>query len=161
MTWEFKLKPTAEQVSEIEHILSVCRKVWNFALRERKDWLNSRKSPINACSIDREYILSADESFTDYHVQAKRLTVAKEIIPELKTVNAQALQQVLRSLDRAFEEMKSKKCGFPRFKNQARSRLFVFPQMLKNCISKEGIKLPQLGLVKVRCPGWPYRLRKL
>jgi putative transposase len=42
MTWEFKLEPTEAQVSEIEHILSVCRKVWNYALRERKDWFNSR-----------------------------------------------------------------------------------------------------------------------
>jgi putative transposase len=46
--------------------------------------------------------------------------------------------------------MKSKGRGFPRFKNQARSRSFVFPQMLKNCISPEGIKLPQLGWVRVR-----------
>jgi putative transposase len=150
MTWEFKLEPTAEQVSEIERTLSVCRKVWNFALCERKDWLNSRKSPINACSIFQEYIMSPEEPFPNYHVQAKRLTVAKELSPELKTVNAQMLQQVLRNLDRAFEDMKSKKFGFPRFKNQARSKSFVFPQMLKNCISIEGIKLPQLGLVRVR-----------
>jgi putative transposase len=150
MTWEFKLEPTESQVSEIEHTLAVCRKVWNFALRERKDWLNSRKSPVNACSIFQEYIMSPDEPFPNYHVQAKRLTVAKELSPELKTVNAQVLQQVLRNLDRAFEDMKSKKCGFPRFKNQIRSRSFVFPQMLKNCINSEGIKLPQLGWVKVR-----------
>lgn len=150
MTWEFKLEPTPEQVSEIEHTLMVCRKVWNFALRERKDWLNSRKSPINACSVFQEYIMAPDAPFPSYHVQAKRLTVAKELSPELKTVNAQVLQQVLRNLDRAFEDMKSKKHGFPRFKNQARSRSFVFPQMLKNCINPEGIKLPQLGLVKVR-----------
>jgi putative transposase len=58
MTWEFKLKPTPEQVSEIEHILMVCRKVWNYALRERKDWLNSRKSSVNACSIVQEHIMS-------------------------------------------------------------------------------------------------------
>jgi putative transposase len=150
MTWEFKLEPTAEQVLEIERTLSVCRKVWNFALRERKDWLNSRKSPINACSLFQEYIMSPDEPFPNYHVQAKRLTRAKEVMPELKTVNAQVLQQVLRNLDRAFEDMKSKKYGFPRFKNQIRSKSFVFPQMLKNCINSEGIKLPQLGLVKVR-----------
>jgi putative transposase len=150
MTWEFKLEPTTEQVSEIEHTLTVCRKVWNFALRERKDWLNSRKSPINACSIIQEYIMSPNEPFPNYHIQAKRLTVAKELSPELKTVNAQVLQQVLRNLDRAFEDMKSKKHGFPRFKNQVRSKSFVFPQMLKNCISAEGIKLPQLGWVKVR-----------
>jgi putative transposase len=150
MTWEFKLEPTTEQVSEIEHTLTVCRKVWNYALRERKDWLNSRKSPINACSIIQEYIMSPNEPFPNHYVQSKRLTVAKEFSPELKTVNAQVLQQVLRSLDRAFEDMKSKKHGFPRFKNQVRSKSFVFPQMLKNCISAEGIKLPQLGWVKVR-----------
>lgn len=86
------------------------------------------------------------------------MTVAKEVSSELKTVNAQVLQQVLRTLDRAFEEMKSKKHGFPRFKNQVRSKSFVFPQMLKNCISAEGIKLPQLGLLRVRwsreIPDW-------
>lgn len=37
MTWEFKLEPTAEQVSEIDRTLEVCRNVWNFALRERKE----------------------------------------------------------------------------------------------------------------------------
>jgi putative transposase len=150
MTWEFKLEPNAEQILEIEHILTVCRKVWNFALRERKDWLNSRKSPVNACSIFQEYILAPDAPFPNYHVQAKNLTQAKDLSSELKSVNAQVLQQVLRSLDRAFEDMKAKKHGFPRFKNQARSRSFVFPQMLKNFVSTEGIKLPQLGLVKVR-----------
>jgi putative transposase len=150
MTWEFKLNPTLEQVLEIERTLMVCRKVWNFALRERKDWLNSRKSRINACSIHQEYIMSPDAPFPNYPVQSRNLTLAKESSPELKTVNAQVLQQVLRTLDRAFEDMKSKKLGFPRFKNQVRSRSFVFPQMLKNCVSLEGIKLPQLGWVKVR-----------
>jgi putative transposase len=150
MTWEFKLEPTTEQVLEIERTLSVCRKVWNFALCERKDWLNSRKCSINACSIFQEYIMSPDALFPNYHVQAKNLTNAKEYSPELKTVNAQVLQQVLRNLDRAFEDMKAKKRGFPRFKNQVRSKSFVFPQMLKNCISSKGIKLPQLGLVRVR-----------
>lgn len=76
MTWKFKLEPTVEQVSEIERTLSVCRKVWNFALRERKDWLNSRKSPINACSLFQEYIMSPDAPFPNYHVQAKNLTNA-------------------------------------------------------------------------------------
>ena len=150
MAWEFKLEPTAEQVSEIERTLTVCRKVWNFALRERKDWLNSRKSPIHACSLNREYIMSPDEPFPNYHVQAKRLTEAKKQIEELRCVNAQMLQQVLRGLEVSFERFRQKKSGFPRFKNQARMRSFIFPQMLKNSISSEGIKLPQLGWVKVR-----------
>ncbi|WP_071591935.1 helix-turn-helix domain-containing protein [Baaleninema simplex] len=134
LTWEFKLEPTAEQVSEIEHILDVCRHVWNFALRERKDWLKSRKSPVNACSIVQEYILLADEPFPSYHVQAKRLTAAKAEYPALKTVNAQVLQQVLRKLDGAWESWRLKRSGLPRFKKPNRMRSFVFPQMLKNCI---------------------------
>ena len=158
MTWEFKLEPTAEQVLEIERTLSVCRKVWNFALRERKDWLTSRKCAVNACSIWGEYILPADCPFPGYHLQAKALTVAKRGIDELRSVNAQMLQQVLRKLDIAWESWRLKRSGLPRFKNQARMRSFVFPQMLKNCVSTEGIKLPQLGFLKVR---WSRQIPEL
>ncbi len=150
MAWEFKLEPTAEQVAEIERTLTVCRKVWNYALRERKDWISSRKSPVNACSLRQEYILSPGEPFPNYHVQAKRLTVAKKEVEELRSVNAQMLQQVLRQLEVSWEAWLKKRSGLPRFKNQNRMRSFLFPQMLKNCISDEGIKLPQLGFVRVR-----------
>jgi putative transposase len=150
MTWEFKLEPTAEQVSEIEHTLDVCRNVWNFALRERKDWLDSRKSPVNACSIRQEFILPADAPFPSYARQCKSLTAAKVGFPRLKTVNAQMLQQVIRKLEASWESWRLKRSGFPRFKKPNRMRSFVFPQMLKNCITADGIKLPQLGFVRVR-----------
>ena len=54
MTYEYKLQPTAEQITIIEQTLLCCRSVWNFALSERKDWCAARKSPVNACSIDCE-----------------------------------------------------------------------------------------------------------
>lgn len=150
MTWEFKLEPTPEQIESVEQILAVCRQVWNFALRERRDWLNSRKSPINACSIEQEYILPADEPYPNYHTQAKRLTLAKDRFPKLKDVHSQVLQQVLRILDRAFEDMRAKKLGFPRFKNKYRMRSFVFPQLGKNPIKGNLLKLPQLGWIRLR-----------
>jgi putative transposase len=148
LSYEYKLKPTQKQISEIERTIVICRKVWNYALRERKDWINSRKSPINACSIVSEYIIPADAPYPNYYVQAAGLTKAKELFPELKTVNAQMLQQVLRKLEIAFLNMKRKGMGFPRFKNKYRMRSFVFPQMLKNCIQGNSIKLPQLGIVE-------------
>ncbi len=129
LTYEFKLKPTKQQIPEIETILTVCRKVWNYALRERKDWIQSRKCRVDACSLEYEYILKADEAFPNYRVQAKRLTEAKKTIPNLKTVNAQVLQQVLRTLDRAWDDMKSRNFGLPRFKKHFRMRSFVFPQL--------------------------------
>ncbi|WP_375339325.1 helix-turn-helix domain-containing protein [Oxynema aestuarii] len=54
MTYEYKLQPTAEQMAAIEKTLDMCRSVWNFALGQRKDWCNSRKSPIHAGSIQSE-----------------------------------------------------------------------------------------------------------
>ena len=150
MTWEFKLEPTAEQVLEIERILDVCRNVWNFALRERKDWLDSRKCSVNACSIRQEFIIPANAPFPSYARQCKSLTAAKSSFPRLKTVNAQVLQQVIRKLEASWESWRLKRSGFPRFKKPNRMRSFLFPQMLKDCITNEGIKLPQLGLVKVR-----------
>ncbi len=39
LTYEYKAKPTQEQINLIEHTLDVCRQVWNFALGERKDWI--------------------------------------------------------------------------------------------------------------------------
>ena len=150
LTYEYKLEPTDEQVEYIENTLSVCRRVWNFALGLRKDWCKSRKSPINACSIEREYIMSVDEPFPNYHAAAKQLTEAKKNNDWLKSANAQVLQQTLRTLDRAWDDMKSKGFGFPRFKNKYRMRSFVFPQLNKDPISVDSIKLPGLKEVKWR-----------
>lgn len=81
LSYEFKLKPTEEQIREIEHTLTVCRKVWNYALRDRKDWIKSRKSQVNACSIISEYIMSPDEPYPTYARQCKALTFALGKIP--------------------------------------------------------------------------------
>ncbi|MGB3190757.1 RNA-guided endonuclease TnpB family protein [Lyngbya sp. PCC 8106] len=150
LTYEYKLIPDRQQIEVIEHTLSEGPSVWNYALRERKDWLASRKSPVNACSLKQEYIISPDAPYPNYHNQAKSLTKAKKINEVLKSVNAQVLQQVLRTLDRAFADMQSKKLGFPRFKNKYRMRSYAYPQMLKNCVKGNQIKLPQLGWVKFR-----------
>ena len=150
LTYQYKLEPTTKQIAYIEQTLDVCRCVWNFALRQRKDWCASRKSPVNACSIEGEYIISADEPFPDYHKQAKYLTEAKKNNDFLKSANAQVLQQTLRTLDRAWDNMKARGFGFPRFKNKYRMRSFVFPQLGKNPLSTKSIKLPGLKEVKWR-----------
>jgi putative transposase len=150
LTYEYKLIPNRQQIEVIENTLNVCRSVWNYALRERKDWLLSRKSPVNACSLEQEYIIPADTPYPSYHNQAKQLTEAKKTNQRLKSVNAQVLQQVLRTLDRAFADRQSLGLGFPRFKNKYRMHSFVYPQMLKDCLKGNLIKLPQLGWVKFR-----------
>lgn len=150
MTYEYKLQPTAEQIATIENTLDVCRSVWNFALLKRKDWCASRKSPVNACSIVSEYIIPVDETFPNYHRQAKQLTEAKKTSERLRNAHSQVLQQVLRTLDRAWQDMRFLRLGFPRFKNKYRLRSFVFPKLGVNPVSAWGIKLPKLGLVRWR-----------
>ncbi len=150
ITYEFKLQPTSAQIESIEQTLDICRSVWNFALRQRKDWCNSRKSPVDACSIRSEYIISADKPFPNYHRQAKQLTEAKKVYPYLKLVHSQVLQQTLRTLDRAWDDMRARGFGTPRFKNKYRMRSFVFPQLGKEPIRKDAIKLPQFGWVRWR-----------
>ncbi|GAC1461153.1 MAG: hypothetical protein NVSMB70_07140 [Chamaesiphon sp.] len=150
LTYAYKLIPDKQQAEVIENTLNACRSVWNFALRERKDWIASRKSPINACSIEKEYIIPADAPYPGYHQQSKSITESKKTNPNLKAVNAQVLQQVLRTLDKAFTDMKSKKLGFPRFKNRYRMRSYVYPQLSPNCVNDDQVKLPQLGWVKFR-----------
>ena len=156
LTYEFKLVPTAQQIAQIDHDLEHHRRVWNYALRERKDWIQSRKCPINACSIRSEYIISADEPYPDYYKQAASLTQARKSIPALKAVNAQALQQTLKRLEQAFKRRKTHGAGFPRFKKYGRMRSFVFPQLGKHPLGNGWVKLPKLGQVKIRqSRPWP------
>jgi putative transposase len=124
--------------------------MWNYALRERKDWMASRQCPVNACSLRSEYIMSADAPYPVYTEQCKALTQAKQTNERLSSVNAQVLQQVLKKLDKAFKDMKDRNFGFPRFKKRGAMRSFVFPQLGKNPITQGMIKLPCMGLVRFR-----------
>ncbi len=150
-TYQYKIKPTKQQVRQIEQYLDICRSVYNYAHAERKAWLESRKSLVDRCSIQSEYVIPADTPFPSYNNQAKALTKAKKELPHLKLVNAQCLQQVLKRLDKAWADFfKVPGRGFPRFRNQNRFRSFIFPQLLKNCLVKGKVKIPSIGWLRIR-----------
>ncbi|MBL1179293.1 RNA-guided endonuclease InsQ/TnpB family protein [Pantanalinema sp. GBBB05] len=151
LTYEYKLIPTDAQREMFDHWLEICRKVYNYALRERKDWVNSRKCDINSCSIKQEYIIPVDAPRPSFARQCKTLAEAKKSIPELKIPHTHVLQQVLRQLEAAFVAMWERGHGFPRFKKRMRS--FVFPQLnlesVKRFSGEDWVNLPKIGLVKV------------
>ncbi len=148
VTYQYKLKPTKQQIKTFDQWLDTCKKVWNFALRERKDWVNSRKSPINSCSIGTEYIIPADAPRPNYYSQAKQLTTAKKTYPELTIPHVHVLQQTLRQLEAAFVSMWERGHGFPRFKKKMRS--FVYPDVKDQAVESGRVKLPKIGWVKMR-----------
>ncbi len=129
--------------------LEQCRCVYNYALAERKDWINSRKCPVNACSIRQEYIIPADTPYPNYYKQQNALTKAKKAIPELKAVHFQVLQDALKRLDKSFKSMQERGFGFPRFKKFGQYRSLVFPQFKSNPVNGVELKLPKVGLVPI------------
>ncbi|WP_017304937.1 RNA-guided endonuclease InsQ/TnpB family protein [Spirulina subsalsa] len=144
LTYNYKIIPTKEQTEKIELNLTVCQSVWNYALAQRKLWYNSRSCQVNACSIRSEYIVAPFE-YPNYPTQSANLTQAKKTNDFLKSGNAQAMQQTLRKLDRAFNDMKSKGLGFPRFKRNMKSFNLVSSRIEVN---GNKLKMPLLGEVK-------------
>ena len=149
-TYEFKLKLTAKQVSIFESWLIACRKVYNYALAERKAWVNSRKCEINACSLEKEYIIPADTKRPNFASQCRALTQARKDFEELGNVHVHVLQETLKRLENAFVAMWDRGHGFPRFKSTNRMRSFNFKQMGVNPLREGAVKLPKIGWVKMR-----------
>ena len=148
LTYEFKLKPTTGQTAIFEDWLEQCRRVYNYALGERKNWFKSRSCQINACSIRSEFIIGAETKRPTYASQCKSLTTARANIPALAAVAVHVLQQTLKRLEKAFVSMWEQKHGFPRFKKAGTMRSFVFPQLGVNPVQNQAVKLPKIGLVK-------------
>jgi putative transposase len=149
LTYSYRIYPDLDQEMQMLNWLEQCRRVYNYALAERKDWMNSRKCAVNACSIKQEYIIPADIPYPDYYKQQNALTKAKEVIPELDAVHSQVLQDALKRLDKSFKSMQKRGFGFPRFKKFGQYRSFVFPQFKSNPVNGFEIKLPKIGAMPI------------
>ncbi|UJB71505.1 transposase [Acaryochloris sp. 'Moss Beach'] len=149
MNYRYRIYPNFEQEQQMLSWLETCRRVFNYALRERKDWINSRKCPADRCSLQSEYIVAADALYPSYYAQKKGLAVAKKENNWLKAVHSQVLQEVIGQLDGAFTSMKERGHGFPRFKKFGQYRSFLFPQFKSSPIQGRQIKLPKIGLMPI------------
>jgi putative transposase len=149
MNYQYRVYPNLEQETRMVSWLEMCRGVYNYALRERKDWMQSRKCDINACSLVSEYIIAADAPYPGYYDQQNALTVAKVVFPDLKDVQSQVIQEPIRRIEAAFAAMKQRGHGFPRFKKFGQYRSFLFPQFKVSPIEGSQIKLPKIGLMPI------------
>lgn len=81
LTYTYRIYPSDIQEDRMFAWMEACRKVYNYALRERKDSIASRKCAVNACSIRYEYIIPTDAPYPDYYKQQNALTPAKKENP--------------------------------------------------------------------------------
>ncbi len=149
LNYVYRIYPDAKQEESLNEWLDICRASYNYALRELKDWIASRKCAIDRCSLESEYIMSADYPFPGYHQQQNNLPLAKKEFPKLKKVPSQVLQTNIRRLHDGWDFFQKRGYGFPRFKKFGQMKSLLFPQFKANPITGWQIKLPKLGLIRI------------
>ena len=149
LNYSYRIYPDSKQEAMLDQWLEICRCSYNYALRELKGWIASRKCPADRCSLQSEYIMSADYPFPSYHQQQNQLPKAKKGFPELALVPSQVLQTNVRRLHDAWDFFRDRGFGFPRFKKYGQMKSLLFPQFRSNPLTGWQIKLPKLGKVQI------------
>ena len=134
--YKFRIYPNAAQASCINRTLGCCRFVYNHFLALRRDEWNANHVSIR------------------YEDTSRLLTEMKrrEETSWLKEADAVALQQSLRTLDKAFQNFFQKLARYPRFKSKRRHQQ-SYRTMSKSGIRFDGknhLHLPKLGNVRIR-----------
>ncbi|NEN90760.1 MAG: transposase [Okeania sp. SIO3H1] len=149
MNYRYRLHPDPIQEQTMLHWLEISRKLYNYALREIKDWVNARKCSLNYCSLSKEYIIPANKSFPTYYNQQNALPLAKKAFPELTEVPSQVLQTTIRRLHDGWNYFQQRGYGFPRFKKLGQMKSMLFPQFKTNPITGRQISLPKIGIIPI------------
>ena len=149
LNYAYRIYPDSKQIDLLNEWLETCRLSYNYALRELKDWIASRKCPIDRCSIESEYIMAADYPFPSYHQQQNNLPKAKKEFSRLASVPSQVLQVNIKKLHDAWDAFRKRGYGFPRFKKYGQMKSLLFPQFSTNPLTGWQIQLPKLGKVPI------------
>ncbi len=149
MNYRYRIYPDATQQDTLFGWMEVSRSVYNYALREIKDWFNSRKCMVDRCSIVQEYILPADLKFPSEVNQLNALPDAKREFPRLAEPPSQVLQQTIKQLHRALENFQGRGFGFPRFKKFGQLKSLLFPQFKESPVAGFHLRLPKIGSIPI------------
>ena len=149
LTHRYRIYPDSTQEQTLVEWMDICRSAFNYALREIKDWCDSRKCSIDRCSIEKEYILTAHLKFPGEISQLNNLPKAKIGFPRFSEVPSQVLQQTVKQLHRGWEYFQSRGFGFPRFKKYGQFKSLLFPQFKENSVNELHIKLPKIGAISI------------
>ncbi|AFZ02501.1 RNA-guided endonuclease InsQ/TnpB family protein [Calothrix sp. PCC 6303] len=152
ISYQYKIKPTKEQVEKIDKTLEMLRYQYNYLLAQRFDWYEQ-----NRCSIDRCPLVCHLPDLKDkpnYYSQKASLTQLKLDRPWYKEIHSQVLQEVPKKVEITFDrwlkgDSNGKKSGRPRFKGVNQYKTFTFPQFKHHNFSSNIITLSKIGNVKV------------
>ena len=123
-TFKYRIYPTKAMEKKLFFVLNRCRELYNAALSERRDAYKYAKKSVT------------------YNQQANDLPEIKhEIRPEYEEIASHVLQDVLKRLDKAFQNFfrrikEGQTPGYPRFQGRNRYDSFTYPDIA-------GWKLPE------------------
>jgi putative transposase len=149
MNYRYRIYPNTTEQEILSEWMETCRIAYNYALREIKDWCNSRKCWVDRCSLTQEYIIPADAPFPSEVNQLNALPKAKKVFSRLGEVPSQVLQQVIKQLHKAWENFQRIGFGFPRFKKYGQIKSLLFPQFKQSPLTGNSILLPKIGLIPI------------
>lgn len=140
-SYKYRIFPSKEQVTRLEHTLGVCAELYNAALQERRD----------AYRLERTSLRYFDQQNQLPEIRASRDDVA--------LIHSQVLQDVLRRLEKAFQaffrRVKSgDKAGFPRFRSRKRYNSSTYAQSGFALTDGKGtcrtLRLSKIGDVRIK-----------
>jgi putative transposase len=149
LTHRYRIYPDTAQEQQLIEWMEICCGAFNYALREIKDWCDSRKCLVDRCSLEKEYILPPDLKFPGEIQQLNNLPRAKKEFPRLGEVPSQVLQQAIKQLHKGWEYFQKRGFGFPRFKKYGQFKSLLFPQFKENPVTNLHIKLPKIGAIPI------------
>jgi putative transposase len=153
IAYKYKLRPNKIQAGQFDDWLNLLRMQYNYRLRERFNWYESTRIPVDSCSLVSCSIAPIVEQ-PDYYWQKRDLLNTKKLFPEYKEMHSQVLQDCIARVKKAFDRYISadkvgKRSGKPRFKGRGRYHSFTYTQMPQDCIKGNRITLSKVGDVKI------------
>lgn len=157
ITFQYRLKPTPEQVAIMETWSELLKRHWNYALGQRLDGLNRTRCQIDRCSLISEPIGEIPQQI-DYYSQQSELKETKKLFSEYAGIYCEVQQMNLQRLDKAWKrwhipDKTGKRGGRPKFKKRGEKPSFSFSRVNhpKAACFLEGniLRIPKIGLIPV------------
>ncbi len=151
-SYQYKIKPTQEQVEKIARTLEMLRCQYNYLLAQRFDWHEQNRCPLDRCPLICQIPELKEQP--NYYSQKASLTQLKVDRPWYKEIHSQVLQEVPKKVEITFErwlkgDSNGKKSGRPRFKGVRQYKTFTYPQFKRHHFANNKITLSKIGDVKV------------
>jgi putative transposase len=152
-SYQFRLRPTKQQITQIDRWLDMLRHQYNYLLAERFRWYEENRCSINSCSLFVCHLPELRDN-PNYYSQQNSLPQLKKDRPWYKEIHSQVLQNAGKRVELAFDRFLGGDCnahrsGKPRFKAANQYKTFTYPSMKDDCIDKGFIILPKFGKVKL------------